>query len=89
MTRVNNKSKYLDDYLNDKECYLDDKGKVESLRDKDRNSKSRFLSGLRKKIDCNNSQIQIQIQVQIQNSKSRFLSGLRNNIKRNNSQAST
>ena len=64
MTRVNNKSKYLDYYLNDKEYYLNDddyylndKGKVESLRDKDRNSKSRFLSGLRKKIDCNNSQL--------------------------------
>ena len=53
MTRVNNKSKYLDYYLNDKEYYLNDKGKVESLRDKDRNSKSRFLSGLRKKINTN------------------------------------
>ena len=49
MTRVNNKSKYLDYYLNDKEYYLNDKGKVESLGDKDRNSKSRFLSRLRKK----------------------------------------
>ena len=64
MTRVNNKSKYLDYYLNDKEYYLNDKGKVESLGDKDRNSKSRFLTGLRKKINTNTNAKQIQMRIQ-------------------------
>ena len=44
-------------YLNDNYYYLNDKGKVESLGDKDRNSKSRFLSRLRKKINRNYSQV--------------------------------